>query len=226
MVLPGGLELVSSLMTSGSPTETLQLTTSDGVTIEGELAVPENPVALAVICHPHPLYGGNMHNNVVGAMFNRLTADGVCCLRFNFRGVDGSGGQHGEGRDESQDIVAAIDVVAAREPDLPVILAGYSFGADVALSVGDQRVSAWLAVAPPMRVIAPETMVAASDPRPKSMITGSKDDFRPPDQLREVVADWANCQVSVADGASHFFATGLHAVQDAASALVTDLTGG
>jgi alpha/beta superfamily hydrolase len=213
-------------MTTGLPIETLQLTTEDGVTLEAQVAVPPEPIAAAVICHPHPLYGGNMHNNVVAALFDRFPDRGVVSLRFNFRGVDGSGGEHDGGSAERLDIAAAIDHVTGLAPSMPTVLAGYSFGADVALAVDHQRLAGWLAVAPPLRVMETEKMVAGTDARPKVMITGSNDEFRPPDQLREAVTNWTDCRVSVADGASHFFASGLEAVIVVAEDFLAELTAG
>jgi len=98
----------------------LTLHTSDGVTLEAELAAAEptgpNPRAKVVLCHPHPQYGGTMRSIVISALFDALPGLGYPCLRFNFRGVEGSGGSHAEGRDEPLDIFAAIDTIAS---DLP-----------------------------------------------------------------------------------------------------------
>ena len=90
----------------------------------------------AVICHPHPLFGGTLHNKVVHAAAEALVAAGLPTLRFNFRGVGGSGGAHDNGRGEQGDLQAVLDHVEARFPGRPLVLAGYSFGAYVALRVG------------------------------------------------------------------------------------------
>ena len=112
----------------------LMLATSDGCSLDGDLSVPDGPVrAAAVICHPHPLYGGDRHNNVVDALFRALPPVGVAALRFDFRGVGRSTGKHGLGVDEGLDLVAALDELSSRWPALPLIAAGYSFGSMVAL---------------------------------------------------------------------------------------------
>lgn len=204
--------------------ETLQLHTEDGVALVAELRSPAQPSATAVICHPHPQYGGDMYNNVVGALFDHLSAAGVACLRFNFRGGGGSGGRHGGGRDEQLDVVAAIDELASRWPDLPLVLAGYSFGADVTLAVTDERISGWLAVAPPLRILPVSELGAGLDPRPKRIVTGSADDFCPPASAQDATAGWNNHRIDTAEGANHFFMVGLDAVRASASDLLVSLS--
>ena len=111
---------------------------SKGVTLEGVVAVPEGDVgslAGVVICHPHPLRGGNMDNNVVLSVAYALTQSGFATLRFNFRGVGNSGGEHTEGKLEAQDALSALDVLKAWS-DVDggrVGVAGYSFGSRVVL---------------------------------------------------------------------------------------------
>ena len=204
--------------------EVRTLRTSDGLALRAELWTQDDPVATAAICHPHPLYGGDMYNNVVSALFEHLGGAGVACVRFNFRGSGGSEGQHDSGGGERLDVTAAIDELNHRWPDRPLLMAGYSFGADVSLAVDDDRISGWLAVAPPLRVVPIDEMVAGTDPRPKRIVTGSADDFRPPDQARAATDHWTNCEITVADGANHFFAVGLDAVRAAATDLVRQLT--
>ena len=203
--------------------EPVWLTTSDGVKLEAELARPPGvgsgaaPGAAwgaAVLCHPHPQQGGNMRSIVPGTLFAELPAAGVAALRFNFRGVGGSGGVYDHGVGERLDVVAAIDALAAvvtsltSDPALasvPLILAGWSFGADICLSVGDARVGGWFCAAPPLRVIDPTTMVAATDPRPKLLAIPERDQFRPPAAAAPIVAGWPACRVEVIPGADHFF---------------------
>jgi alpha/beta superfamily hydrolase len=209
----------------GLPLEPLALSTSDGLSLEAELVTTgdDRPVAAAVICHPHPLYGGSMHNNVVHRLLSDLAARGVPALRFNFRGAGRSEGSHGGGRDEVADVVAAIDGVAARCPGVPVVVAGYSFGADVSLSVDDERIGGWLAVSPPLRIVDPADMAAAADPRPKIIVSGTEDDFRPADAAAGIVAGWANAEVRAAPGVDHFWMTGLDLLDPAAGALLERL---
>lgn len=195
------------------------------VSLEAELSAVAEPKAAAVICHPHPLYGGNMYNNVVGGLFDALSAAGVAALRFNFRGVGGSTGSHGDGVGERADIEAAVATMAERHPELPLLLCGYSFGADVSLSVTDPRVSGWFVVAPPLRVIPIEEMAAGQDARPKHIASGTDDDFRPADQIPSATDGWANVSVTPISGANHFFATGMDQVKAAALEAVAAIVG-
>jgi len=83
-----------------------------------------------VICHPHPLYGGDMHNNVVDAIEEGFAGQDFTTLRFNFRGVGGSQGSYGEGKGEAEDLISAVDFLKSRiDSDAVIMLAGYSFGA-------------------------------------------------------------------------------------------------
>jgi alpha/beta superfamily hydrolase len=185
------------------------LLTDDGVRLEAELAVATGPVrAVAVLCHPHPQYGGSMRSIVIGALFDALPPRGVTCLRFNFRGVEGSEGSHDGGNLERVDVEAAV---AAVDPQLtgaagpvPLLLAGWSFGADMALSVRDHRVGAWMAVAPPLRYVH-DLDGLADDPRPKLLALAQHDEVRDPAEVEALAGAWANTEVHLVGGASHFF---------------------
>jgi alpha/beta superfamily hydrolase len=198
--------------------EALAISTSDGLTLNAEAAVPSEIGAAMVVCHPHPLYGGSMHANVVEALFRSLPRLGVAVLRFNFRGGPGSEGVHDGGQGEQLDVVAAIDEADRRWPDVPLVLAGYSFGADVSLAVDHPSVVGWLGVAPPLRILPVDELVALGDQRPKHFVAAAHDQFRSPDELTDLVADAPNTTISVAPGADHFFAVGLDHVVDAARA--------
>ena len=142
--------------------DSCSLTTSDGLALEAEIAAAAtDPRAAAVLCHPHPQYGGTMRSIVIGALFEALPTVGVTCLRFNFRGVEQSGGTHDDGRGELLDVRAALSAMTERIPaDLPLVLAGWSFGADMALATADDRLAGWLAIAPPLRFAADFGVVA------------------------------------------------------------------
>jgi alpha/beta superfamily hydrolase len=188
---------------SGEP---LSLTTDDGVVLEAEMASATTPWAAAVLTHPHPQFGGSMRSIVPGTLFAELPAAGVSALRFNFRGVEGSQGAYDGGRGEQHDVVAAIEALSAEVGEaLPLVLAGWSFGADVSLAVGHDRVAGWFAAAPPLRVVDPATMAAAGDPRPKLMAVPERDQFRPPAEASSIVASWPATRLAVVKGADHFF---------------------
>jgi uncharacterized protein len=190
------------------PSEPLHLTTTDGVTLEAELASPSGgalPRAGMVLCHPHPRFGGTMRSIVISALFGALPDAGVLCLRFNFRGVEGSGGDHEDGEGERLDARAAVQALAERLPaGVPLVLAGWSFGADIALSVHDPRLAAWLAVAGPLHYVRDPEIVAA-DPRPKVIALAERDEIRAPAEVEVEMAGWLNTTVTVVPGASHFF---------------------
>lgn len=186
------------------PIEPVTLSSADGLALEGELSVPERAWSAAVLAHPHPEFGGSMRSIVTAAMFSALPAAGVACLRFNFRGVGRSEGTHGGGRDERADLVAAIDVLSPITEGLPLVLAGWSFGADTALTVGDERLAGWIAVAPPLRAAAVADMVAPADPRPKLVVVPEHDQFRPPESARPVIEEWASTRLEIVPGGDHY----------------------
>ncbi len=183
------------------------LQTADGLTLEAELAESEPagvpPHAAVVLCHPHPQYGGTMRSIVISALFDALPRQGHTCIRFNFRGVEGSGGSYTEGQHEPLDIVAAIDAIAAELTQTAIVLAAWSFGADMALQVTDPRIAGWVAIAPPLRFRS--SFPAAGDARPKHLILAAHDEYRAPEEVRGDVASWANTTTVVVAGASHFF---------------------
>jgi alpha/beta superfamily hydrolase len=186
------------------PIEPVTLSSADGLALEGELSVPEQAWSAAVLAHPHPEFGGSMRSIVTAAMFDALPAAGVACLRFNFRGVGRSEGTHGGGRDERADLVAAIDVLSPITEGLPLVLAGWSFGADTALTVGDERLAGWIAVAPPLRAAAVADMVAPADPRPKLVVVPEHDQFRPPESARPVIEEWASTRLEIVPAGDHY----------------------
>ncbi len=187
------------------PVETVHLHTADDLDLEGELNQPDGARAAVVLAHPHPAQGGSMRSLVTSELFRLLPEAGLAALRFNFRGVEGSQGTHGHGRLEHLDIEAAVTTLAERTPGLALVVAGWSFGADVALTVLDPRLAGWVLVAPPLRVVAVEAMVAAHDPRPKLLIVPEHDQFNPPEVAEPAVADWTDTEVAVVPGADHFF---------------------
>jgi alpha/beta superfamily hydrolase len=183
------------------------LETSDGLALEAEWSAAHAPArAVAVLCHPHPQYGGTMRSIVTSALFENLPAHGFDCLRFNFRGVERSEGDYSGGVDEPRDVIAALDAAVQAAPGLPLALVGWSFGADMALVVADARVAAWVAIAPPLR-FRPSTdySTVAHDARPKLLLLAAHDEYRAPDDVEAEVATWNATRVEVIAGASHFF---------------------
>ena len=188
------------------PHEPIELKTADGVTLEAEVSMPPAaPRCGVVLCHPHPQYGGTMRSIVISALFDALPTQGVACLRCNFRGVEASEGTHDFGNLERVDAETAVAALTERLPtDIPLILTGWSFGADMALSVRDARVNAWMAIAPPL-VMVHDIHGLAADPRPKLLALAQHDEYRDPAEVTELAEPWANTDVHVVGGASHFF---------------------
>lgn len=204
--------------------ETLLIDTTDGLRLEADLGLPADPKGAVVLAHPHPLHGGNRQHPVVDALFRSFPAAGFAAIRFDFRGVGRSSGEHGGGLDERLDVAAAIDAVAAIALDGPIVAIGYSFGAIMALHVADPRLSAWIAVAPALSELDADP-VAAADLRPKLLLVAEHDQFSPPDQVRTRTASWQNTAVDVIEMADHFLVGRAGVVALEAVAYVSRLAG-
>ncbi|MDX2378424.1 MAG: hypothetical protein QNM02_01535 [Acidimicrobiia bacterium] len=190
------------------PTEVVRFRTDDGVELVGDIAVPATPRGAAIICHPHPSYGGNRFDHVVGALFDALPARGVAALRFDFRQ------DFGGGVAEAADAIAAIEFVRRAAPDVPVLAVGYSFGAMVALAVDgdDGQITGKLLVAPPLSAMDP---VEAPD-LPTLVITPAHDQFTPPAAAEPIVAAWPDAELVTVPMADHFLHGGTARVVDLA----------
>jgi alpha/beta superfamily hydrolase len=189
--------------------------TADGVRLAGDIRIPPEARSVVIACHPHPLYGGDRHNIVPTTLSSALTARGHAVLRFDFRGAGDSAGWHGGGEAERMDVVAAIGAALGHVPDRPVILAGYSFGADVALAVADERIAGWCGVAPVLAIFAdPAAYLAGPDPRPKLLASAAHDQFCPPAVAAERTAGWVNTKREVIPLADHFLAGATLAVTE------------
>lgn len=194
-------------MADDPTTRTLELHSVDGPVLEAELCLPDRARAAVVLCHPHPQHGGSMRSIVTSELFRTLPEAGLAVLRFNFRGVEGSTGEHDGGRGERHDVEAAIAAVTAVVPDLPLFVSGWSFGGDTSLTVLDDRITAWLPCAPPLRIVPVDEITAAAgiDPRPKVLIVPEHDQFRDPGSARDATATWSATEVVAVPGADHFF---------------------
>lgn len=165
------------------------------------------PRATVVIGHPHPLYGGDRHNHVVGALQRAAWSLGCNSIAPDFRGVGNSGGVHDEGDAERLDLAAACELADLLEIDVPVVAAGYSFGAAVALDLAHPLVVGWLAVAPPLSMLA-RGPVSSRNPRPKIIVSPEHDQFGDPDEVRALVETWENARQRVVASVDHFVLAG------------------
>jgi alpha/beta superfamily hydrolase len=158
-----------------------------------------------VLCHPHPLYGGDMDNPVIVRCAEVAREEGVATLRFNFRGVGGSGGTHDEGRGEASDARTVLDALAERTGRVPLGLLGYSFGAWVAAQAATAPglVSALALIAPPL-AMRPLPRVDAS--RLDALVAaGTQDPYCPLPDLDRLAASLPGGAVERISGADHFF---------------------
>jgi alpha/beta superfamily hydrolase len=180
----------------------------------------ENATHAAVVCHPHPVYGGTLHNKVVFHAMKALNSFGFPVLRFNFRGAGLSESEHDHGHGEVDDVRAALDWID-REFRLPLILAGFSFGAAVGLQAAcpDERVKALIALGLPVAPIdgrSYDFSVLQSCTKPKLFVSGTRDQFASKAQLEQLVAVVPEPkELVLIDAADHFFEGRLKEMRDA-----------
>ena len=183
----------------------------------------------AVVCHPHPLYGGTLHNKVVFHAMKALNGFGFPVLRFNFRGTGLSEGEHANGVEEVEDVRTALDWLE-REYTLPIIFAGFSFGAAVGLqaSYADPRVPVLIGLGLP--VVAVESRnynfeFLRTCTKPKLFVSGSRDQYAPPGQLEELVNTFADPKKLVRiEAGDHFFEGRLREMREALESWVREIT--
>ncbi len=160
----------------------------------------------AVVCHPHPLFGGTLHNKVVYQAAKTLHRRGIPVLRFNFRGAGMSAGQHDKGQGEREDVRAGLDYLAKDFPGLPILLAGFSFGAWVGLQVGcaDERVTSLIGLGIP--VDSSDLTYLRGCAKPKFFAQGANDQFGSRTNVEKLYNQLAEPKKLVfVDKADHFF---------------------
>jgi len=173
------------------------------------------PRRVALVCHPHPQYGGTMHNKVVFRAAKAALSVGLPTLRFNFRGAGKSAGAFAGGDGEREDVLAALNYLEAHFSGLPICLIGFSFGAWVGLQVGatDARVSTLAGLGVPVNTYRFDFLFNVS--KPKLIIQGTRDEFGSPTQVSELYALLAEPkQIHWVQGVDHFFAGKLDEVQE------------
>ena len=184
-------------------TERLTIPSSDAVQLEALLHLPEGrpPLPGMVVCHPHPLYGGDMNNPVVEALCRAGLDAGYAVLRFNFRGTGASSGRHDNGEAEADDVRAAVAELAADERVSAVdVVGGYSFGSMMALKAADVA-SALLLVSPPLGMNGLTSLPDA----PTLVLSGDRDEYVEVAALQAAAASAQDATVVIAEGADHFW---------------------
>ena len=164
------------------------------------------PPLAAVICHPHPLFGGTFHNKVVYQTAKSLDSLGIPVLRFNFRGAGLSAGAHDKGRGEQGDVQAAVDYLVTEFPHTPLLLGGFSFGSWVGLRIGcqDPRVTELIGIGVPVN--SSDFTYLWSCSKPKLFIHGRDDEFGDAHKVKALVGELPgeNRLVFIPE-ADHFF---------------------
>jgi alpha/beta superfamily hydrolase len=190
----------------------IEFQTDDDLTLEGELRMPDGSApGAAVICHPHPQFGGSKDHPLLWAIRIELAKRDFAVLSFNFRGVMGSEGEYGAGVAEVTDVRAAVGR-ARREVAGPTFVAGWSFGAHVALreAVEDDRVEALALVGIPLLDSSlpplPEDDALGGYVRPVLLLSGGADGFSPEPELRHLEEKLGRATIEVVPGADHYFA--------------------
>ena len=181
---------------------------SGDLTLKGLIANPGGNAPAAVVCHPHPLYGGSMYNNVVDAVLSAMWQAGYATLRFNFRGVGASDGEHDGGPGEVDDAGAAMAFLLA-QPGVRkegAIMAGYSFGAMVALTAGYARADVARIVAVALPLAMADARIPDGASKPVLLVSGDRDSYSPVAGLRALESKiGGSARLEIIAGADHFF---------------------
>lgn len=203
------------------------VTVPDGTRLEALVAVPAGATAGVVVCHPHPLYGGDMDNPVVVRAVEVAGGLGLATLRFNFRGVGRSTGEHGGGLTEEDDVRAALTELRARlAAPARLILAGFSFGASVSARVAaTDAVNGLALIAPPLGISEHATLPALPAALPLLIVVGTRDEYCPLPAIDRLRGELPAARIETIDGANHFFFGTLFPLGEALGAWLGTVTG-
>jgi len=195
--------------------------------LEALLEEPEDqaPNAAVLVCHPHPLHGGTMHNKVVYRIARGLRRSGAVVLRFNYRGVNRSEGKYDEGLGEIEDARAALQVLRSRYPQLPFSLAGFSFGSRIILKLGCEiaEVSRLIAVGFPASYQDSKELGRCDTPR--VFILSTNDEFCPVPAMEAYFAGLPGPKELIwIEARNHFFAGALDEFETAVYSVGSSIT--
>lgn len=187
-----------------------------------EVESGDAPHGAAVVLHPHPQHGGTMHNKVVHTLARSFVRLGFATLRFNFRGTESSDGDYDEGRGELMDALAAMDWMRKRYPQLPLWLAGFSFGAAIGIRAAvEQRVDGLISIAPAVYRFA--SGLETQPECPWLIVQGDKDELVAIDETVAWVDGLApGPELLVMPGAEHFFHGRLVELREAVTGFVAE----
>lgn len=191
--------------------------------LEAILKEPSGPVnGVALVCHPHPLGGGTMHNKVVFRAAAGLADAGLITLRFNFRGVGASTGQHEEIEGGREDVRDALDYLSSNYPDHEITLAGFSFGSRTGMEVGmsDDRVVRLISIGTPVDKYGDYEFLTAVR-KPILFVHGDQDEFGAVDNVRKLVEQIQTAELKVFENCGHFFDEHLNELRQAVKDWVT-----
>ena len=199
------------------PKGNLQIPASHGE-LEAILKEPKGDVkGVALVCHPHPLGGGTMHNKVVYRAAAGLNEAGLVALRFNFRGVGNSTGAHDDGVGEKQDVLDALDYLTENYPDKQVTLAGFSFGSRVGseAALADDRIVRLISIGTPVDKY--DFSYLKHNVKPILFVHGDRDEFGTVEHLTEVIelVEAADKELIVFENCGHFFDEHLEQLKNA-----------
>jgi alpha/beta superfamily hydrolase len=175
----------------------------------------DEATALAVLLHPHPQFGGNRFHPFIDGLFRSLPGIAVTAIRFDFSSAEPSVAR-GE-------VMRSIDEGSGRWPHLPVVVAGYSFGAGIAAGIADDRIVGWYLLAPPAAMLSAAPI--GDDPRPKAVVVPELDQFSPPAAMADAIAGWKMTTVTTLAKTDHFLGA-FEPIVDSALDWIEQLTSG
>jgi alpha/beta superfamily hydrolase len=184
--------------------------------LEALLEEPEDgaPREAALVCHPHPQHGGTMHNKVVYRLAKGLRRSGCVVLRFNYRGVNLSEGSYANGEGELDDARVALAYLRSRYPDLPLTLAGFSFGSRIVLRLGCEAVGARRIIAVGFPTVYTDRSYLQSCTVPRVFVQSTIDQYGPVEDLNALLAQVPEPKTLVLiDAQDHFFAGSLEILE-------------
>lgn len=197
--------------------------------LEALYEAPAVPRFAAIVCHPHPLYGGTMNNHATYRIARAVRAQGGASLRFNFRGVGRSAGAHDGGRGEAQDASAGLAWLRERHPDLPQLACGFSFGSWMALEAGcpAPAVRGVLCAGLALKLRDVAGPVARQCEKPVAVVQAEHDEFGAPEEVGRALDGSSGARrLSVVKAATHLFTEDLPGLEREAAEAVRWLVGG